>query len=101
MPPSSPLKTVFNGFAFHSLISIRQDLRSGISLSQRKYVLDLLHESGQLACRPASTPIEANHHLADSEGELLSYIDQCPDCNASRCQCPVVNVFLVGFFVFS
>lgn len=76
MPPSSPLKTVFNGFAFHSLISIRQDLRSGISLSQRKYVLDLLHESGQLACRPASTPIEANHHLADSEGELLSYAGQ-------------------------
>ncbi|KAL0416651.1 UNVERIFIED_CONTAM: Retrovirus-related Pol polyprotein from transposon RE1 [Sesamum latifolium] len=34
-----------------------------ISLSQRKYVLDLLTETGMLACRPAETPIEINHKL--------------------------------------
>nr|KYP39692.1 Retrovirus-related Pol polyprotein from transposon TNT 1-94 [Cajanus cajan] len=36
----------------------------GISLSQRKYVLDLLSETGMLACKPADTPIEMNHSLA-------------------------------------
>jgi hypothetical protein len=30
----------------------------GIVLSQRKYVLDLLNETGMLGCRPASTPID-------------------------------------------
>ncbi|KAM2306236.1 hypothetical protein ACFXTH_025703 [Malus domestica] len=36
----------------------------GIYLSQRKYVLDLLFETGMLACKPAETPIIQNHHLA-------------------------------------
>ncbi|KAL0360592.1 UNVERIFIED_CONTAM: Retrovirus-related Pol polyprotein from transposon RE1 [Sesamum radiatum] len=40
---------------------VRSD--QGISLSQRKYVLDLLTETGMLACRPAETPIEINHKL--------------------------------------
>lgn len=35
----------------------------GIALSQRKYVLDLLTETGMLACKPAETPIEVNHKL--------------------------------------
>jgi hypothetical protein len=35
----------------------------GISLSQRKYVIDLLTETGMLACKPASTPMETNHKL--------------------------------------
>jgi Reverse transcriptase (RNA-dependent DNA polymerase) len=30
----------------------------GIFLSQRKYTLDLLKETGKLGCKPASTPIE-------------------------------------------
>ena len=38
--------------------------KKGISLSQRKYVLDLLTESGMLDCKPARTPIEMNHGLA-------------------------------------
>jgi hypothetical protein len=33
----------------------------GIVLSQRKYVLDLLAETGMLGCRPFSTPIDKNH----------------------------------------
>ena len=35
----------------------------GISMSQRKYVLDLLTETGMLACKPASTPMDINHKL--------------------------------------
>ena len=30
----------------------------GIFLSQRKYALDLLHETGMSACQPADTPVE-------------------------------------------
>ena len=37
---------------------------NGISLCQRKYVLDLLAETGMLDCKPIETPIEMNHKLA-------------------------------------
>ena len=36
----------------------------GISLCQRKYVIDLLTETGMLDCKPAETPIEVNHALS-------------------------------------
>ncbi|KAM5578991.1 hypothetical protein ABKV19_009000 [Rosa sericea] len=42
-----------------------------IVLSQRKYVLDLLAETGMLDCKPVDTPIEQNHRLAE-------YVDQIP-----------------------
>ncbi|OMO54865.1 Integrase, catalytic core [Corchorus capsularis] len=32
--------------------------KKGIFLSQRKYALDLLHETGMSACQPADTPVE-------------------------------------------
>ncbi|KAL7585442.1 uncharacterized mitochondrial protein AtMg00810-like [Lactuca sativa] len=38
-------------------------LKAGISMCQRKYVLDLLAETGMLNCRPFDTPIEINHKL--------------------------------------
>ena len=45
--------------------------KQGISLSQRKYVLDLLTETGMLDCKPSETPIEMNHTLGE-------YKDQVP-----------------------
>ena len=41
----------------------------GIFISQRKYILDLLDETGMLGCRPADSPIEMNHHLKGDMGE--------------------------------
>lgn len=38
-------------------------LKCRIFLSQRKYVLDLLTETGRLACKPAEMPIEMNQKL--------------------------------------
>ncbi|PRQ31135.1 putative RNA-directed DNA polymerase [Rosa chinensis] len=45
--------------------------RDDIFLCQRKYVLDLLAETGMLDCCPIDTPIEQNHKLAE-------YPDQVP-----------------------
>jgi hypothetical protein len=45
--------------------------REGIYLCQRKYILDLLTETGMLDCKPIDTPIEQNHCLAE-------YPDQVP-----------------------
>ncbi|XP_028100331.1 uncharacterized protein LOC114299723 isoform X1 [Camellia sinensis] len=41
----------------------------GIFISQRKYILDLLEETGMLGCKPADSPIETNHHLCSGIGE--------------------------------
>ncbi|KAK3000762.1 hypothetical protein RJ639_021564, partial [Escallonia herrerae] len=44
--------------------------KEGIFVSQQKYVLDLLEETGKLGCRPSDTPIEPNHRLTEFvEGE--------------------------------
>ncbi|KAF5468706.1 hypothetical protein F2P56_012842 [Juglans regia] len=40
--------------------------KEGIFISQQKYVTGLLRETGQLACRPVSTPIEPNHKLGEA-----------------------------------
>jgi hypothetical protein len=44
----------------------------GIVLSQRKYVLDLLSESGMTGCRPVSTPIDPNRKLCAESGEPVN-----------------------------
>ena len=44
---------------------------SSIVLNQRKYCLDLLSNSGLLACKPASSPMEPSYPLSESEGSLL------------------------------
>ncbi|GFS42742.1 hypothetical protein Acr_00g0081390 [Actinidia rufa] len=45
--------------------------RHGISLSQRKYSLDLLQDTGMLGCRSASTPMVPNLKISAESGELL------------------------------
>jgi hypothetical protein len=42
-----------------------------IVLSQRKYVLDLLTETGMLGCRPAVAPIDQKFKLSAEAGELV------------------------------
>jgi Reverse transcriptase (RNA-dependent DNA polymerase) len=48
----------------------------GLFLSQRKYILDLLKETGKLGAKPASTPMETNIKLGIEDGDTLSDIGQ-------------------------
>lgn len=48
----------------------------GIFIHQRKYILDLLTETGMLDCKPAETPIVANHGLQILEGAKLAKREQ-------------------------
>lgn len=45
--------------------------RTGINLSQRKYALDLLEETGLLGSRPVDVPMDPNKKLLKGEGELF------------------------------
>ncbi|XP_059649061.1 uncharacterized mitochondrial protein AtMg00810-like [Cornus florida] len=46
--------------------------KEGISLSQRKYVLDLLEETGMLGGRPVDAPMDSNTKLVSDEGDLFN-----------------------------
>ncbi|KAK2993136.1 hypothetical protein RJ640_006823 [Escallonia rubra] len=46
--------------------------KKGIAVSQRKYVLDLLKETGMSGCRPVVTPIDPNKKLGDNKGDLVN-----------------------------
>jgi len=43
----------------------------GIFISQRKYIMDLLAETGMVDCKPIDTPIQVNHGLKFEEGANL------------------------------
>jgi hypothetical protein len=43
----------------------------GISVSQRKYCLDILQDSGLLATKPANFPMESNLKLSRNDGDLV------------------------------
>jgi hypothetical protein len=43
----------------------------GIVLTQRKYVLDLLNETGMIQCRAAATPIDQNCKITVESAELV------------------------------
>ncbi|WVY97892.1 hypothetical protein V8G54_030043 [Vigna mungo] len=44
---------------------------TGLFLSQRKYITDLLHKSGMANTKPASTPLSASAQLLKDSGDLL------------------------------
>ncbi|XP_019095479.1 PREDICTED: uncharacterized protein LOC109130427 [Camelina sativa] len=44
----------------------------GFFLTQRKYALDIVADTGDFGSRPVHTPVEQNHHLATDDGPLLS-----------------------------
>jgi hypothetical protein len=48
--------------------------REGISISQRKYCLDLLQDSGLLGAKPASTPLDPSIKLHNDDGKLYDDI---------------------------
>ena len=44
---------------------------SRVVISQRKYTLDILTDTGMLNCKPVDTPMDPNVKLVPSQGELL------------------------------
>ena len=50
--------------------------KQGIFLSQRKYILDLLAETGMLECKPADTPIAQNKRLSIHDNQIPTDKDQ-------------------------
>ncbi|RVW14708.1 Retrovirus-related Pol polyprotein from transposon RE1 [Vitis vinifera] len=54
----------------HLGIEIAQS-SSGVVLSQRKYALDILEETGKLDCKPVDTPMDPNVKLVPGQGEPL------------------------------
>lgn len=43
--------------------------KQGIFISQQKYVIDLLKETGKTICKPASTPIDPNLRLGEAKND--------------------------------
>jgi hypothetical protein len=48
----------------------------GLFISQRKYVLDLLKQTGKLGYKPASTPMDSKYKLNVEDGKPLEDINQ-------------------------
>jgi len=44
--------------------------KEGIVISQRKYILDLLNETGLLGCKPADTPMDSTKKMNRSEESI-------------------------------
>jgi len=45
--------------------------KHGIVISQRKYALDILQETGMIDCKPVESPMDPNQKLTTEEGELF------------------------------
>jgi hypothetical protein len=46
--------------------------KAGVSISQRKYALDILEETGMLDCKPIDTHMDPNVKLLSDQGETFS-----------------------------
>ncbi|XP_043700114.1 uncharacterized protein LOC122650799 [Telopea speciosissima] len=78
--------------------------KKGISLSQRKYVLDLLSDTGMLASKPADTPMDPHQKFGKDDGDnfddeaacrILRYLKGAP--GKGLIYQPRNSVDLVGF----
>ncbi|CAA6659703.1 unnamed protein product [Spirodela intermedia] len=49
----------------------------GIFISQRKYITDLLAETGKFACKPANTPIDPNQKLLSISSQFMHQPKEC------------------------
>ena len=45
--------------------------KKGIFISQQKYIIDLLQETGKTSCNPASTPIDPNVKIGNAEEDVV------------------------------
>ncbi|XP_022018834.1 uncharacterized mitochondrial protein AtMg00810-like [Helianthus annuus] len=71
-------KNLFSKFEMKDLGNLKYFLgievlrsKQGIFICQKKYVLDLLVETGLIDCKPADTPMAVNHNLhMEPNGEL-------------------------------
>ncbi|GAV82290.1 hypothetical protein CFOL_v3_25742, partial [Cephalotus follicularis] len=52
-------------------IEVAKSTSKGIFMSQRKYVLDLLNETGMLGSKPLDTPMDSNQKLMVDDGDVL------------------------------
>ena len=48
----------------------------GLFLSQRKYTLDIISESGLLGAKPCDFPMEQNHKLPLAAGPVFAHLDR-------------------------
>lgn len=44
----------------------------GLYFNQRKYILDILQDTGLLGCKPTTTPLPKNHHFSTDCGDPIS-----------------------------
>ena len=59
--------------ALHFFLGLEVSRSSaGVTLTQKKYALDLLRRAGMLNCKPATTPMSATDRLSALDGDPLS-----------------------------
>ncbi|XP_071681451.1 uncharacterized mitochondrial protein AtMg00810-like [Lolium perenne] len=59
--------------ALHYFLGLEVSRSSaGLTLTQQKYSLDLLHRAGMLKCKHATTPMSATDRMSALDGDILS-----------------------------
>lgn len=74
--------------------------KEGINLSQRKYTLDILEETGLLGAKPIETPLDPNVKLYVDREEAFSHLDQYRRF-VGKYRCYLTNTRLDILFVIS